>query len=128
MPRALMPCRQPACEQLVAGGGYCTEHKRPAFAGENRTELPRHWNVIRARILRRDRRRCRRCGAPFKTVDHVMPRSLGGSDDDSNLVTLCDYHTRLKDADDAARGRALSRGRQIPGPSDSGRPSESHPH
>lgn len=48
---------------------------------------------LRFEILRRDGHTCRYCGrsAPEVklTVDHVVPRALGGSDDPTNLVTAC---------------------------------------
>lgn len=48
---------------------------------------------MRFQILERDSYTCRFCGkrAPETEleVDHVMPRSKGGSDDTSNLVTAC---------------------------------------
>lgn len=47
----------------------------------------------RFEVLRRDAHTCRYCGAkaPDVTlhVDHVAPKSLGGTDDPSNLVTAC---------------------------------------
>lgn len=48
---------------------------------------------LRFEILRRDGHTCRYCGATAPdaplTVDHVIPRVLGGSDDPNNLVTAC---------------------------------------
>lgn len=48
---------------------------------------------LRFEILRRDNHTCRYCGrsAPEVklTIDHVIPETLGGSDDSSNLVTAC---------------------------------------
>jgi hypothetical protein len=48
---------------------------------------------LRIRILARDGYRCIYCGAqPARTrlqVDHVVPRSKGGSDAPTNLVTAC---------------------------------------
>jgi HNH endonuclease len=62
-------------------------------AGERRVSdkpIPRR---LRFEILRRDGYTCRYCGAQAPdvplTVDHVIPRALGGSDDPTNLITAC---------------------------------------
>lgn len=52
------------------------------------SERTKRW-----RVLVRDGFTCRYCGrmAPdvVLEVDHVVPRSVGGSDDEDNLVTAC---------------------------------------
>ena len=47
--------------------------------------------LSRKNILRRDGHRCQYCGttAPPLTVDHVLPRALGGRDSWENLVAAC---------------------------------------
>lgn len=54
----------------------------------------------RARIYDRDGRRCRRCGrgepAVYLQVDHIVPRKRGGTNDDSNLQTLCEDCNKRK--------------------------------
>lgn len=42
------------------------------------------------RIKQRDGNRCIKCGdIENLTIDHIKPQSIGGSDDDFNLQTLC---------------------------------------
>jgi hypothetical protein len=44
----------------------------------------------RQRIFDRDGRACVECGATDRlSLDHIVPRSKGGTDDDDNLRTLC---------------------------------------
>ena len=47
------------------------------------------WRKIRKRILDRDGWCCMYCGMDATSVDHVVPRALGGGDEDWNLVASC---------------------------------------
>jgi ATP-dependent DNA helicase RecQ len=62
------------------------------------------WLKIRESILRRDKFKCVECGKPCNRgeadIHHLLPRSAGGSDEPSNLITLCDgchaaHHPKL---------------------------------
>jgi ATP-dependent DNA helicase RecQ len=62
------------------------------------------WRRIRENILRRDEFKCVECGTACDPneadIHHLLPRSAGGSDEPSNLITLCDgchaaHHPKL---------------------------------
>ena len=49
--------------------------------------------ALRNRILQRDKQ-CLKCHAtkpPILDVHHIMPRCVGGADEEENLATLCKY-------------------------------------
>ena len=53
-----------------------------------------YWSqTLRPRIIRRDRNTCQMCDKTLLAVDlevdHIVPRARGGTDDPSNLRTLC---------------------------------------
>ena len=53
------------------------------------------WDRLRPTILTRDDHLCQPCKAqgkitPARTVDHIKPKSQGGTDDPSNLRAICD--------------------------------------
>jgi len=60
----------------------------------SKTAVYGEWPAIRSTVLKRDGFRCRDCGTREEAcnldVHHLIPRFLGGADDHSNLITLCD--------------------------------------
>lgn len=47
-------------------------------------------NLSRQNIFKRDRNRCAYCGTrDALTIDHVVPKSMGGRDSWDNLITAC---------------------------------------
>lgn len=65
-----------------------------------RNELP---NGLRHEVFKRDGYKCVECGATNKDVrlevDHIVPLSNGGSDELTNLQTLCHECNMSKSAD-----------------------------
>jgi hypothetical protein len=81
---------RPAQDAITAA--QVQSHISPLFARHrNRSGVRKS---VRFSVLRRDGFRCVYCGATADEqklhVDHVHPRSKGGHDDESNLVTSCE--------------------------------------
>jgi hypothetical protein len=62
--------------------------------GASRPELNKAaWQRLRKAVRQRDGNCCRNCGARGEwaklSVHHLLPASLGGTDDMANLLTLC---------------------------------------
>jgi 5-methylcytosine-specific restriction protein A len=59
----------------------------------------------------RDQPWCPRCAAegrvePTTSVDHIVPKAWGGTDDRANLQALCARHQQQKASREGAQGRA----------------------
>jgi 5-methylcytosine-specific restriction protein A len=119
MPKAApRPCTAPGCSALVYGGGSrCAAHPHEtSFASKRRGS--RHergygtdWDKLRLQVLQRDAYVCQphlREGLVHtgRIVDHIKNKAEGGTDDPSNLETVCDDYSREKTQAEAVRGRA----------------------
>lgn len=72
------------------------------------------WDRLRRQVLERDCGVCQACAReglihPGNEVDHIVPKAEGGTDDLSNLQTICAERHRLKTQDESARGRGGSK-------------------
>ncbi|PTA87466.1 5-methylcytosine-specific restriction enzyme A [Kosakonia sacchari] len=98
IPRA---CRKRGCAGTTTDrSGYCEQHRNEGWQQHQRGQS-RHqrgygskWDVLRAEVLKRDKHLCQNCKrnaliAPAKTVDHIIAKANGGTDDLSNLESLC---------------------------------------
>ena len=96
-----MPCRKAGCRALVQGGGYCPDHKQESGWQHTTGQASRHkrgygswWDKLRKVILRRDSGLCQPCKAHGRyvvatAVDHIVPKSQGGTNEQSNLQAIC---------------------------------------
>lgn len=96
------PCTFPGCGRLVRGASRCEAHKRAETGKFNdRRRGRRHargygsaWDKLREQIMQRDKGLCRLCWGlgrvtPAHAVDHIKPKSDGGTDEHANLQAIC---------------------------------------
>ena len=108
MTRALSTCAEPRCPRPAVKKGRCLEHQLPDQWRAGKSGYDRNgweWQRTVARILARDRGVCYRCGGQAVTADHLIPRSQGGSDQDSNLAAVCASCNRDKALREAQAAR-----------------------
>lgn len=74
------------------GGTECPKPTPKLLAKQKaKKDETREWLKVRKFVLSRDGHCCRACGSSHGLeVHHVVFRSLGGRDEASNLVALCD--------------------------------------
>jgi 5-methylcytosine-specific restriction protein A len=96
MPKAMKQwCKAAGCSGEAVERGYCKAcaGKRPqsgdAYRGSRHERgYGSRWEKLRMSVLRLSPG-CVVCGQPATDVDHIIPKRRGGSDDRSNLQTLC---------------------------------------
>ena len=93
-------CRgRPRCPNRAVRRGLCSECEK-AYDDRRGSPADRgygsEWRALRARVLREEPFcRCG-CGDPSEEVDHIIPKSQGGTDDRSNLQGLSKSHHSAK--------------------------------
>lgn len=118
-----MPAAAPkACTQCgVAvrdGTARCAQHKAAPSGIASKTRASRHergygtaWEKLRLVVLARDAGLCQVCLVDghvtvANIVDHITPKSEGGTDGMDNLRCICKEHHMVKTQQEAARARA----------------------
>jgi 5-methylcytosine-specific restriction protein A len=105
-------CLQPGCNELVSGS-RCKAHGGTAYAstaGMSSTALGYGYQWRKTRVTHlKAHPFCAVCGDPATHVDHILPKALGGTDDPSNLQSLCAHHHHVKTGHDAQRVRRARR-------------------
>ncbi|MFS1582911.1 MAG: HNH endonuclease [Candidatus Arsenophonus phytopathogenicus] len=104
------PCRKHGCPHTTtAQYGYCDQHKYEGWVQHQRGRTRqqqgdgRQWEILRARILKRDKYFCQPClrkgiATEAKAVDHIQAKAFGGTDDEANLQAICQACHRTKTA------------------------------
>lgn len=94
------PCAWPGCPELT-DRRYCPRHEREAARQYNKYERSPDANKWYGRSWRKVRERyaaahplCEQClkegrCTPMEEVHHIVPLSKGGTNDESNLMSLC---------------------------------------
>lgn len=108
------------CGKLVSdGSGYCQDHqadrKLGTFADPSRGTRQQRgygaaWDKRRARILTRDCGLCQPClkagrVTAARQVDHILAKSAGGGEEDSNLQAICTACHQAKTATESSAAR-----------------------
>jgi len=114
------PCRHQGCGVLIRGpSGHCEEHRGEARKRQDEARPSAARRGYDAGHRRRraaflaDHLTCMRpgCGVESTVLDHKIPLSQGGADDESNWQALCEAcHNSWKQRQDRARRRALQGG------------------
>ena len=94
------PCSYPGCPHLT-NGRFCEEHQRQENkryekydrSPEMKKRYGRAWKKIRDRHMTEFPlcEMCKKQGrlTPAEEVHHIKPLSMGGTNDDGNLMSLC---------------------------------------
>jgi 5-methylcytosine-specific restriction endonuclease McrA len=103
-------CAVARCPGMAWVGSRCSAHSSRT-RGWPGTPMPPGWPRLRAQVLAEEPD-CRVCGRPATTVDHVLARRFGGSNDRTNLRSLCARHAHEKNQADALEGGRRARARR----------------
>ena len=113
-------CCVPGCPAVACAGGRCAAHRGWAQASSDTHRRSasvrgygRHWARLRLMHLAREPL-CRHCMARGRLtgaaeVDHILPLAQGGTNDDTNLQSLCKRcHSRKTIGETNAKRRVVA--------------------
>jgi len=117
MPQAAPhPCNKARCNNLAINR-FCDDHKELNCGwarhhnGKSRHErgYGTAWDKLRLKILKRDINLCQPCKrqgklTPANAVDHIVQKASGGTDNPTNLQSICNACHKAKTASESAHG------------------------
>lgn len=110
-------CSKPGCLAYAVRNGRCISHRllyKPWASNQGKSRHERgydsRWYRIRKMIMVRDGYLCKPCqreGMLTKAdeVDHIVPKSQGGTDDVANLEAICKCCHKVKTQSESKNGR-----------------------
>ncbi|EJH4501849.1 HNH endonuclease signature motif containing protein [Cronobacter sakazakii] len=109
-PRIPKACRKRGCGKSTTDrSGYCEVHKGAGWDRHNKGQSAAQrgygaeWRKVRNTVIKRDKGLCQTCKRegvirPGSSVDHIIAKAHGGTDDPSNLECICSEHHKAKTA------------------------------
>lgn len=86
--RAPTACTQPGCRAVTYRSHRCLDHQPPPRPSPYKQGYDHAWQKTRIEHLSIEPQ-CRNCGRVANEVDHIIPKRQRGSNDHSNLQSLC---------------------------------------
>jgi HNH endonuclease len=86
-------------ETITFNGIRISKHTFSDIRVLEKEDYPQDWKQLRMVILERDNFKCQEengyCSGPLQ-IHHIIELSRGGSNNPSNLITLCKHHHSMK--------------------------------
>lgn len=108
------PCSHPLCAKHATKKGRCDKHQRKAWDHKGKSRHERgygnDWDKARSQRLALDENLCQECKADgiytlASEVDHIIPKAHGGTNNITNLRSLCKRHHTIKTKKESREGR-----------------------
>lgn len=109
------PCTQARCNNMATKSGRCDDHQHEAWSSNKGKSAESRgygyqWKKLREKVLIRDGYLCQKCLASdiitlATDVDHIVNKKRGGSDQMSNLESLCNPCHKEKTKKERLHGR-----------------------
>ena len=109
------PCAKAGCIRLASKKGRCDQHQPKAWDHKGKTRHERgygsDWDKVRKDALIRDDYLCQVClkkkiYTRATEVDHIKPKSKGGTNNLINLMSICNKCHKIKTQKESEESRS----------------------